>query len=325
LNRNIIILFCATIQISTEAGDDRHLAVAAGGWTKDGDERVLSSTELYNSQGMENCDVTLPDLPSGRMGMVGGWIGGKAVVCGGENIDGEVFSECFYLDLQLGDWVYLQMMEVPRSMAGSVVIGEDCLVVMGGKIGVGVVTDSVEVVGGNCGMEVPDMLDMARYGHCVVEVGGEMVVVGGSPGNYGTTSVWSMEGGWRIGSGPQKERDGHDCSQLVMESGETTVLLAGNSFSPPDLAEVYFPALDTWEWTGYMQTERAGGKLVNLMGHPTMLGGYGGGYWDKQFYKSGEYYSDTMNHWWTWQERNLTEGRKHPVVFSVPDLDICNL
>ena len=35
-------------------------------------------------------------LPVARRGMVGGWVGGLALVCGGEDEIGHIGAECFY-------------------------------------------------------------------------------------------------------------------------------------------------------------------------------------------------------------------------------------
>ena len=76
------------------------------------------------------------------------------------------------------------------------------------------------------------------YGHCMVEVGGELVVVGGSPASYGSTWVYNLEEQeWRNASSPQKDRASHGCVKVVVENKDA-VLVAGNDFSPQDLAEV---------------------------------------------------------------------------------------
>ena len=72
----------------------------------------------------------------------------------------------------------------------------------------------------------------------MVQVGEELVVIGGGPDSYGTTQVLSLRSlEWREGRPPQKDRALHDCSLVVTEEGEG-VLVAGNDFSPMDLAEV---------------------------------------------------------------------------------------
>ena len=50
-----------------------------------------------------------------------------------------------------------------------------------------------------------------------------------------TTQVYSLDTRtWRDGQPPQKDRALHGCSRL----GEDAVVVAGNDFSPMDLAEV---------------------------------------------------------------------------------------
>ena len=100
--------------------------------------------------------------------------------------------------------------------------------------------DSVEVVGGD-GCEWSGKIDNLAtgvYGHCMVEVGGELVVVGGSPDSYGSTWVYNLEEKeWRNASSPQKDRASHGCAKVMVEDQEA-ILVAGNDFSPQDLAEV---------------------------------------------------------------------------------------
>ena len=50
-----------------------------------------------------------------------------------------------------------------------------------------------------------------------------------------STQVYSLDTAtWRDGEPPQKDRALHGCSRL----GEDAVVVAGNDFSPMDLAEV---------------------------------------------------------------------------------------
>ena len=65
------------------------------------------------------------------------------------------------------------------------------------------------------------------------------MMVGGGPDNYGSTQIYNLvTGTWRDGAPPQKDRALHDCSPLELEDGELAVVVAGNDFSPMDLAEV---------------------------------------------------------------------------------------
>ena len=55
------------------------------------------------------------------------------------------------------------------------------------------------------------------------------------------TELWQiynlLTAQWRNGSDPQKDRALHDCS-LLEAGGRGAVVVAGNDFSPSDLAEV---------------------------------------------------------------------------------------
>ena len=119
-----------------------------GGYNQDWnhEEVFLTSTELYSIVGPSRCNYTLPDLPVGMKGMFGGWVGGQAVVCGGEGQEGIISQFCFYYNPE-GGWVLNKIMEVGRSFAATEVV-DGCLVITGGQTMVGI-TDTVEVIGGN--------------------------------------------------------------------------------------------------------------------------------------------------------------------------------
>ena len=159
-------------------------------------------------------------------------------MCGGEDDQGVIYSECFYYSVSDKIWLFLQELEVGRSFAAVETL-DGCLYVGGGKTSEGA-ESSVEVVGGDgCEDEgVVEELAVGVYGHCMVEVGGELVVVGGSPDSYGSTWVYNIvEKVWRNTSSPQKDRASHGCTKVIIEQ-EEAVLVAGNDFSPQDLAEV---------------------------------------------------------------------------------------
>lgn len=251
--------------------------------------------------------------------MFGGYVDGLAVVCGGEDSSGSIYSTCYFLDLQVNMWVPFQDMTIERSFAASVVV-DGCLVISGGKTNSGA-TDLFDFIGESC--ESSPLLEYSLpapiYGHCFLNLGeGQFMTIGGSPGHYGDAFYFRSDGVWEQRAAPQKVRDGHDCATVTTGEGELGVLVAGNSFSPADLAEVYFPHNDTWVWTAWMNSERAGGKIATFEARPLLLGGYGGDYWSKQYYKSGEYYSMMGDFWRTRTSRNLTEGRKEPAVIMLP-------
>jgi len=296
------------------------VGMVVGGYNRayGSEDTFLASAEIYSIARNDDCDSTLPELPVERKGMFGGWVGGYAVVCGGEDAQGVIHSECFFYSVFDRIWLYLQDLEVERSFA-SVVTLDGCLVVAGGKSMTGA-ESSVEVIdayGCEWSGQVGELAE-GVYGHCMVEVGGELVVVGGSPASYGSTWVYNLEEQeWRNASSPQKDRASHGCVKVVVEN-EDAVLVAGNDFSPQDLAEIYFPSNDTWVWTKYMNNERTGGAMMVLGGRPTILGGYGGDYCCKEYYKSAESYDADSGNWWLLSARNMTEGRKNLALFPVP-------
>jgi len=299
---------------------ERPVAMVVGGFNRPpfGDENFMASTEVYSIVASQECQGQLPDIPVERKGMFGGWVGGLAVVCGGEDIHGVVYSECYYFSTLEMSWLYLQQLEVERSYAAVETL-DGCLLVSGGRTMDGAV-DSIEVVKGE-GCEWSgqvEKLETVKYGHCMVEVGGELVVVGGSPASYGSTQVYNVEEKvWRNASSPQKDRASHGCVKVVVDEVEG-VLVAGNDFSPQDLAEIYFPSNDTWVWTKYMNNERTGGGMLVLGGRPTILGGYGGDYCCKEYYTTAESYDSNSGNWWLLHARNMTEGRKGLAVFPLP-------
>lgn len=122
------------------------VGIVAGGYNQDWnhDEIFLSSTELYSVSSTDSCDYPLPDLPVARKGMFGGWVGGMAVICGGEDLEGVLYSDCFYYSQEDSLWVYLQDLEIARSFAAAEIL-DGCLVISGGKTNEGP-TDSIEML-----------------------------------------------------------------------------------------------------------------------------------------------------------------------------------
>ena len=160
-------------------------------------------------------------------------------MCGGEDDQGVVHAECFYFSVADRIWLYLQDLKVGRSFAAVETL-DGCLYVGGGRSAEGA-EKSVEVVGGDGCKDngVVEELAVGVYGHCMVEVGGELVVVGGSPDSYGSTWVYNLaEKVWRNASSPQKDRADHGCAKVFIQQ-EEALLVAGNDFSPQDLAEVH--------------------------------------------------------------------------------------
>jgi len=298
------------------------LGIVAGGYNKDwnNDEVYLSSTELYSMSSEKHCNFSLPALPVNRKGMFGGWVNGIVVVCGGVDMEGVIGADCFQYNRLDNVWVYLQTMQIERSYAAADIV-EGCLLVTGGKTNEGP-TDTTEIIGGeSCNWEHGEIqLLKPREGHCMVTLGEDIVIVGGGPDNYGSTQIYNLATGeWRNGSDPQKDRALHGCAPLETEDGYQAMVVAGNDFSPQDLAEIYFPHNDTWVWTkNWMKTERSGVAMTVLGGRPTVLGGYGGDYCCKEFYLTAESWDNESEHWWTLHSRNLTEGRKSLAVMQIP-------
>eukprot|EP00091_Calanus_sinicus_P018359 TRINITY_DN4166_c0_g1_i2.p1 TRINITY_DN4166_c0_g1~~TRINITY_DN4166_c0_g1_i2.p1 ORF type:complete len:197 (+),score=58.44 TRINITY_DN4166_c0_g1_i2:86-592(+) len=104
------------------------VGVVTGGYNRayGGEDTFLASTEVYSIVRSEERNSQLPELPVERKGMFGGWVGGLAVVCGGEDAQGVVYSECFYFSISDRIWLFLQDLEVERSFA-SVVTLDGCL------------------------------------------------------------------------------------------------------------------------------------------------------------------------------------------------------
>ena len=158
----------------------------------------------------------------------------------------------------------------------------------------------MQVLGGaDCaGLDWEPALPRPLSGHCMARLGEQLVVVGGGPDSYGTALLHSPGQGWREVAAPHKDRTGHTCTPVQL-AGQQALLVAGNGFSPMDLAEVagefilvfnsrrcdmqvYLPGNDSWVWTSWMVRERTGGAVVELgtpaRPLPTVLGGYGGDY-----------------------------------------------
>ena len=124
------------------------VGLIVGGYNQDWNHEdvFLASAELYSIVGPSKCNYTLPDLPVGMKGMFGGWVGGQALVCGGEDQAGSISQFCFYFNPVENSWVLNVMMETGRSFAATEVV-DGCLVITGGQTMTGV-TDTVEVIGG---------------------------------------------------------------------------------------------------------------------------------------------------------------------------------
>jgi len=314
--------YFVTVDQASDASCVTPVGLIVGGYNQDWNHEdvFLASAELYSIVGPSKCNYTLPDLPVGMKGMFGGWVGGKAVICGGEDQAGSISQFCFYYNPVENSWVLNVMMETGRSFAATEVV-DGCLVITGGQTMTGV-TDTVEVIGesSTCTNLRDILLPNPRKGHCLVRAGDDLVMVGGGPDNYGSTQIYNLvTGSWRDGAPPQKDRALHDCSPLELEDGEMAVVVAGNDFSPMDLAEIYFPRNDTWIWTdGWMKDERTAGAMTVLGGRPTIFSGYGGDYCCKEYYVTAESFDLNSGNWWTLHARNMTEGRKSLAVVSVP-------
>ena len=290
----------------------RPVVAVVGGYNKawDHSEVFPATTELYSMSSLRDCDYALPDLPVGRKGMFGGWAGGRATVCGGEDREGRLYEDCLSYSFQdqvwLSDAASSAQLGGERSYAAAALV-DSCLLVSGGRTGLGV-TDSLVGLAGSCLDQYPS-LPRPTEGHCMVQVGEELVVVGGGPESYGSTQVLSLRSlQWREGRPPQKDRALHDCSLVVTAEGEG-VLVAGNDFSPSDLAEIYYPATDSWVWTpGWMNNERTGAATTILGGRPTVISGYGGDYCCKEFYTTAESYDQNSGQWWILHSRSELRG-----------------
>ena len=216
------------------------MVAVVGGYNKawDHSEVFLATSELYSMTPTKDCDYALPDFPQGRKGMFGGWAGGRATVCGGEDREGRLYGDCYSYSFQDQVWLYDEsshQLEVETSYAAAALVNS-CLVVSGGRTNQGV-TASLVGLQGSCLQHYPS-LPRPKEGHCMVQVGGDLVVIGGGPDSYGSTQVLSLSSlEWRDGRPPQKDRALHDCSLVETEQGQG-VLVAGNDFSPMDLAEV---------------------------------------------------------------------------------------
>jgi len=317
-----------------EARCEAAATLVAGGFNRGesglaSEDIVLQSAEVYSvlPGGDGGCDGRLPDLPweGGRKNMVGGWVAGVAVVCGGIDDEGDIRKDCIFYtpEHENNGWQYLGDMEEARSEASATIV-EGCLLVSGGLGADGEPLDSVEIIKTTGCLSSPMLpnLDSPRYGHCLVELAPQTFIsVGGSPDQYNNAQVYTEEGGWVSVTGPQKSRYGHGCVPIMTENNETVLLVAGNNFSPADLAEIYLPPLDTWAYTSYMQAERDGPSVVVLGGQATAIGGYSR---DTHVYQvTGESYDPTSNDWSLRTAHDLGESRKDAVAFSVPQEAFC--
>ena len=136
------------------------VGLVAGGYMRPrgGSDILLSSTELFSPADTSTCNYSLPDLPVSRRGMFGGdqkwrvegskcvagWLGGRAVVCGGEDGAGQVAADCFHL--AEGEWQESEFrLAEGRSYAAVDTSRSDCLLVAGGTTQTGF-TAELEVI-----------------------------------------------------------------------------------------------------------------------------------------------------------------------------------
>jgi len=317
-----------------EAKCEAAATLVAGGYNRGElgfatEDIVLQSAEVYSvlPGGDGGCDGRLPDLPweGGRKKMVGGWVAGVAIVCGGIDDEGDIRKDCIFYtpEHENNGWQYLGDMDEARSDASATIV-EGCLLVSGGLGADGEPLDSVEIIKTTGCLSSPTLqnLESPRYGHCLVQIAPQTFIsVGGSPDQYDDAQIYTVEGGWTSVTGPQKSRYGHGCVPVMLADGTMALLVAGNNFSPPDLAEVYYPTNDSWAWTSYMQAERDGPSVVILGGQPTAIGGYS--HDTRQYQVTGESYDPTSDRWSLRTAHDLGESRKDAVAFSVPQEAFC--
>ena len=104
---------------------DDAVALLVGGDEEGG---YSDRAELFTLSG--TCQ-TVPPLPHTVHGAAGGWVGGLAVVCGGEPEPFDMTSKCFAFDPTTWTWQEIPQLMKPRSMLSSATV-DGALLLTGG-------------------------------------------------------------------------------------------------------------------------------------------------------------------------------------------------
>jgi len=156
-------------------------------WLVGGDKRLARSAEALSSSSSGLCSVQLPQLPSGRASMMGGFLGGQVVACGGsspERSQLSVFTDCWGACTGSGcrSWQRLPSMPHNTSNAGHAVAGGRLYVAGGYTQPLCGYRPEVQVYSPASGWSAPSSLDPPnRVGaySCAVAVDSLIFFIGG--------------------------------------------------------------------------------------------------------------------------------------------------
>ena len=164
---------------------DEAVAMLVGGDEEDGySDRV----EVFSTS--STC-MKPPALPHSAHGAAGGWVGGMAVVCGGEPEPFAMSSLCFAYSPETNTWLDAPQLKIARSMLSAAVL-DGAMLVTGGYNEEYYSTALTELwIPGLAGLDTPwvesDPLPKTRSDHCsavMADAAGLSVIV---TGNYPET------------------------------------------------------------------------------------------------------------------------------------------
>jgi len=302
---------------------DVAVALLVAGEEEDG---YTDRVEIVSSSG--SC-MEVPPLPHPVHGAAGGWVGGHAVVCGGEPEPFAMSSLCYAFSPGSGTWLEAPRLKIPRSMSSAAVI-DGALLLTGGYNEEFYSTALTELwIPAIAGLDTPwvesDPLPKNRADHCSVVVGdraGLSVVV---TGNYPETNQVNMaetnkltleeDGSMAWSSLPDMlaDRDDHGCC-LISTGGKVEVMVAGG----PDTgsAEIFDLVTVSWRSAASMEHTVYGGSMAVVEGIPTVMGGYELEAHPRNQDRIQQYNPEQDS--WTILDKKLSAGRAHAVAIPVP-------
>jgi len=270
--------------------------------------------------------MALPPLPHTVHGAAGGWVGGMAVVCGGEPEPFAMSSLCFAYSPEEDAWLDAPSLKIGRSMPSAAVI-DGALLLTGGYNEEYFSTALTELwIPALGGLDTPwvesDPLPKVRADHCSVVMPDASVIV---TGNYPETNNVNMAESSKLVVGDEGtlvwsslpdmllDRDDHGCS-LVSTNGKLEVLVAGGPKTGS--AEIFDPVSVNWRSVASMAHTDYGGSMAVVEGVPTLMGGYELESSPRNQDRIQQYNAEEDK--WEVIEKKLKAGRSHAVTIPVP-------
>ena len=217
--------------------------------------------------------MNLPDDQDLGNGAVGGYIDGKAVVCGGE----EGGSLCHGYSFETQEWSELpyQTIEIRQEAAG-IALGNGSLVIIGGKNPAGRSLPTSEILVE--GKFLPStMWPIAFWGHCIAQLNTTHAFVAGGRNNDDDEDIRAAydfrlsEGYWTWVTDMNSGRSGHVCGKVEDARGNLAVVVAGGKGNLE--VDVFYAGLGKWSEGPPLPHEMDRAAAVEVGGTFAVLGG----------------------------------------------------